>query len=188
MLSPGIIPVRFINRTMKKMEVMSGKNRLPSFFPRMSSAMFTRTSSSPISTRLWKRPGIRLMRRVPSQKMRTIAMTAIKRINTMRFISKSVPAKKTASGKNSAIEGALNSSPPVVSSAAKDRSGVTARCSSANSRFGACNHAAKKKGGRSLKAYQENRPTPNPLRGCRGAVVFRVTGERNITHVRHAGA
>ena len=62
------MPVRFMNRTMKKIVVRIGRNRLPSFLPSRSSAMFTRTKSRPISTRLWNRPGTSFMRRVPSQK------------------------------------------------------------------------------------------------------------------------
>ncbi len=69
MLSGGMIPVMFMKRIMKNIVVRMGRKRWPSFLPSRSSAMLTRTKSSPISTMLWKRPGTTRIRLVPSQKM-----------------------------------------------------------------------------------------------------------------------
>ena len=71
MFRNGMMPVRFMNSTMKKIVVSSGRKRRPSFLPSRSSAMLTRTKSRPISTIDWKRPGMSFMRRVPSQKTRS---------------------------------------------------------------------------------------------------------------------
>ncbi|GAB3604194.1 hypothetical protein GCM10027411_22700 [Microbacterium aureliae] len=70
--------------------------------------MLTRTKSSPISTRLWNRPGTTVMRRVPSQKISTIASVEMNWIRWMRLMTRS-PIWKTAAGKNSLIEGPWNS-------------------------------------------------------------------------------
>ena len=102
MFRTGMMPVRFMNSTMKKIVVRIGRKRLPSFLPSRSSAMLTRTKSRPISTRLCKRPGTSFMRRVPSQKtrMRTSDRRGT-RIMMIRLICEPVPSKRTASGKNS---------------------------------------------------------------------------------------
>ena len=54
---------------------------------------------------LWTRPGTSFMRRVPSQKTRTSATTARRRMSMIRLISNGVPANRRSLGKNSSIDG-----------------------------------------------------------------------------------
>jgi hypothetical protein len=67
------------------------------------------------------------------------------RIRITRLISKGVPSKKIAGGKNSSREGPWNSPSPEPSSVARVKR-VRAWCSSAISRIGARERAATKSG------------------------------------------
>ena len=102
MFRNGMTPVRFMNSTMKKIVVRIGRNRLPSFLPRRSSAMFTRTRSRPISTRLWKRPGhdAHAARAEPEDEEQRDDGDEL-RTSVIRLISNGVPSNSNAAGKNS---------------------------------------------------------------------------------------
>ena len=88
MLNPGMVPVRFIARIMKKKVVRIGRKRRPSFLPSRSSAMPTRTKSSPISMSDCPRPGTIFRLRVASQKTSTITIVVMMRMSMTRLISK----------------------------------------------------------------------------------------------------
>ena len=92
----------------------------------------TRSGHSPSSYAIdWNRPGTRRMCRVPSQKISTIAAVARNWIRWIRLMTRS-PIWKTASGKNSSIEGPWNS-PSSADLAIR----VAAWVNSAGSSFGA---------------------------------------------------
>ena len=82
--------------------------------------------------RLWKRPGITVMRRVPSQKTITRTMVASIWIRLMRVTGTPRNSVRIG-GKNSSIEGPWNSPP----SSAVWAISVAARVNSAGSSFGA---------------------------------------------------
>lgn len=88
-LRNGITDGMFPTRTTKKMVAMTGRNRRPSFFPRMSSAMWIRTKSRRYSPRFWIPRGTSLGLRIAITKNATRT-----RIISRRMIIRRSSAKK----------------------------------------------------------------------------------------------
>ena len=119
MRNGGMMPVRFSPSVRKKIVIRIGMNRLPSFSPSVLMTMLLRTNPSTDSRAACPRPGTTFIRRVPSTRMSTSTATTSRRMSMTRLSSNGVPAKRTAPGKNSSIEGPWN--PPSSSSAVKTR-------------------------------------------------------------------
>ena len=113
MLRPGITEGRFIAKIRKNMVASTGKKRRPSFLPRISSAMFTRTKSSAISATFCTPDGTNLGLRMAITKNTATTAAISKRTNIRRSMANqpfATCSNHRIPGKNSCSrEGAWNS-------------------------------------------------------------------------------